>query len=296
MAGEHSEAFPDELRDWIERKAAERDTDPEAILAHAVGVYRALDAEVDAADGTPPDSDPLDPGVDPERVAEMYDQVESLDDRVAAVEDDLDTKIEDVRERVIQVKRETDTKAPSDHDHPDLDARVDAAHSAAETADERVERLDRRLERGFENYEEILEHLTDVTDDLDRKVTRLAGAVVDVRSDLQRVTAAEHDREAVDTLRTAANRHGARTAACADCGATIDLGLLSRPHCPHCEATYVDFEPATGFFASATLVTGDRPALTDGTDDRARPDDAADLLDVDTETDGGAGDGGAGGV
>jgi predicted Zn-ribbon and HTH transcriptional regulator len=287
MAGEQSETFPDELRDWIERKAAERDATPETILARAVTIYRALDAEADA--DTPLASDPLD--VDPERVAELSDRIADLDDRVAAVEDDLDTKIQDVRERVIQVKRETDAKASRDHGHPGLDERIDAARRTAETTEDRVENLDQRLDRGFENYEEILEHLTDVTDDLDRKVTRLAGAVVDVRSELQHVTAAEHDRTAVDELRTAANRHGARTAACADCGATVDLGLLSRPRCPHCEATYVDFEPATGFFASATLATGDRPALTDGTDDRAVPDDAADLLESDAD----AGDGGVDG-
>ncbi|MFC7172659.1 hypothetical protein ACFQL0_03325 [Haloplanus litoreus] len=85
-----------------------------------------------------------------------------------------------------------------------------------------------------------------MTEDLDRKVDQLAGAVVDVRSELHRVSAAEHDRQAVDDLRTAANRHGERTAACGDCGATVDLGLLSRPRCPHCEATYVDFDPPPG--------------------------------------------------
>ncbi|WP_251342481.1 CopG family transcriptional regulator [Haloplanus halophilus] len=270
MAGEQSEAFPDELRDWIERKAAERDASPETVLARAVMVYRALDAE------TADDAFDFDP-----------DQVAELDDRVGAVEDDLDAKIEDVRERVIQVKREADAKAPADHDHPELADRVEAARRAAEDVDDRIDDLDDRLDSGFENYEEILEYLTETTDDLDRQVDQLAGAVVDVRSELGRVAAAEHDREAVDDLRTAANRHGERTAACGDCGATVDLGLLSRPQCPHCEATYVDFEPATGFFGSATLTTGDRPALTDGTDATDLPGGAADLLDAETRVDGG---------
>jgi chaperonin cofactor prefoldin len=279
MVGEQSEAFSDELRDWVERTAAERDADPEAVLARAVALYRALDADADT-DAAGPSSAVVSGDFDPER-DEMRDRIEDLSERVATVEDDLDTKIEDVRERVIQVKREADTKAPREHDHPGLEDRADTAHRVAADAGDRVDRVDQRLDRGFENYEEVLEHLTDVTDDLDRKVTRLAGAVVDVRSELQRVTAAEHDREAVDDLRTAANRHGASTAACADCGATVALGLLSRPRCPHCEATYVDFEPSAGFFASATLVTGDRLALTDGTDDAAVPDDAADLFDAD---------------
>lgn len=270
MAGEQSEAFPPELRDWVERKASERDADPEAILARAAAIYRALDAEADGHDA------PLD---------EVESDLAALTDRVAAVENDLDSKIDDVRERVIQIKRETDAKAPRDHGHPALEDRVDEAARAAADAEARIDDLDDRLDRGFENYEEILEYLTDVTDDLEGNVETLAGAVVDLRAELRRVTAAEHDRRAVDDLRTAANRHGERTASCDDCSATVDLGLLARPHCPHCEAAFVDFEPPTGFFGSATLVTGNHPALTDGRDDDGL-DDPADLFESGGGTDG----------
>jgi chromosome segregation ATPase len=267
MEGEQSETFPAELRAWVERKAAERGAEPEAILARAAAVYRTLDAEADAS----APAAPLD---------EIVADVEMLTDRVTAVEEDLDHKIEDVRDRVVQIKRETDTKASRDHDHPDLERRVDeAVHAAADAADA-VDDLDDRLDRGFENYEDILEYLTDVTDDLDENVETLAGTVVDLRAELQRVTAAEHDRRAVDDLRTAANRHGERTASCADCSATVDLGLLARPACPHCEAAFVDFDPPTGFFGSATLRTGDRPALMEGTSD------AAELFDAGGSTDG----------
>jgi predicted nucleic acid-binding Zn-ribbon protein len=261
MEGEQSAAFPAELRAWVERKAAERDAEPEAILARAAAVYRLLDAESDGS------AAPLD---------ELAADVDTLADRVDAVEDDLDYKIDDVRDRVVQIKRETDAKAPREHGHPDLDDRVNEAVRAAADAESAVADLETRLDRGFENYEEILEYLTDVTDELDENVETLAGAVVDIRAEVRRVSAAEHDRRAVDDLRTAANRHGERTASCADCSATVDLGLLARPNCPHCEAVFVDFEPATGFFGSATLSTGDRPALTDGRDDTLG--DAADLL------------------
>lgn len=268
MEGEQSEAFPAELRAWVERKAAERDAEPEAILARAAAVYRLLDAEADGV------ATPLD---------ELTADVETLADRVDAVEDDLDYKIDDVRDRVVQIKRETDAKASREHGHPDLENRVADAVRAAEDADAAVNDLEARLDHGFENYEEILEYLTDVTDDLDESVETLAGAVADIRAEVRRVSAAEHDRRAVDDLRTAANRHGERTASCADCSATVDLGLLARPNCPHCEATFVDFEPATGFFGSATLLAGDRPALTDGRDDALG--DAADLFDVGASTD-----------
>jgi predicted nucleic acid-binding Zn-ribbon protein len=260
MAGEQSEAFPPELREWVERKASERGTEPETILARAAATYRYLD---EGADGE----------VD----------LDDLDARVAALEDDLDAKIQDVRERVIQVKRETDAKASADHDHPNLEERLETVERTAEEAATETDGLAERVDRGFENYEEVLEYLTDTTDDLDAKTTTLAGAVVDLRRELQRIATAEHDRQAVDDLRTEANRHGDRTASCADCGSTVDLGLLSRPACPHCEATLVEFDPARGFFGSATLVTGDRPALTGDTETEV-PADPADLFE-DPETD-----------
>jgi chromosome segregation ATPase len=252
MAGEQSEAFPAELRAWVERKAAERDAEPEAILARAAAVYRLLDSETDGS------AAPLD---------ELAADVETLADRVDAVENDLDHKIDDVRDRVVQIKRETDAKAPREHDHPAVEERVDEAARTAADAKTAVADLDDRLDRGFENYEEILEYLTEVTDDLEATVETLSDAVADVRDGVNRVSAAEHGRRAVDDLRTAANRHGERTASCADCSATVDLGLLSRPNCPHCEAAFVDFEPSAGFFGGATLLTGERPALTDGVDD-----------------------------
>ncbi|MFC6737121.1 hypothetical protein ACFQEQ_12840, partial [Halolamina salina] len=51
----------------------------------------------------------------------------------------------------------------------------------------------------------------------------------------------------------------------ADCGACerqVHVGLLSAPRCPHCDEAFVDVEPGRRFFGSATLVTGDQPALT----------------------------------
>jgi chromosome segregation ATPase len=270
MAREQSEALPPELREWVEQRAAERDTDPATVLARAVSIYRALDAEAE---------DPHETHLDA-----LDSELESLDERVSAVESDVDDKIEDVRERIVQVKRETDAKAPRDHDHPALEDRLDAAARAAAESEEAVETLSKRLDKGFENYEEILEYLTDTTDDLDEKANALASAIVDVRGELQRISAAEHDRQAVDDLQTAANRHGARTAACGDCGATVDLGLLSRPRCPHCEATFVDFEPSSGFFSSATLTTGDHLALEGG--DVDVPDRPADLFDAGGSSDG----------
>ncbi|MFW5965560.1 MAG: hypothetical protein ACOCP3_02285, partial [Halodesulfurarchaeum sp.] len=57
------------------------------------------------------------------------EQSRTLEDRVNALEAELDEKIQDVRERVIQVKREADGKAPADHEHESLESLISALES-----------------------------------------------------------------------------------------------------------------------------------------------------------------------
>jgi chromosome segregation ATPase len=219
-----------------------------------------------------------DGAVDPERVAD-------LDRAIDALETDLDEKIADVRERVIQVKREADANASADHGHPDLAGRVERAAATASDADERAVAVERRVEKGFENFEEVVSYLTETTERLESRASTLARVAVDLR---ERTAALETERAArrvADEIRATAARDGDRTAACEACSRDVRLGLLGRPECPHCGATVTDLEPSRGLFGSATLVTGDPPALegetaTDGAD-------PADLFDdAEGETDG----------
>ncbi len=184
----------------------------------------------------------------------------SLTDRVANVEDDLDQKITDLRERVIQVKRESDANAPADHAHDELVAEVERSIAAVSTLRERVSDFDERTERGFENYERIVTTLRDDVDDVDQKLTRLAGIVVDLRSRIAALETRAVD-SALDELRLMANRRGVRTAACENCGETLDVALLTESRCPLCNAAFDGVEPKRGFFGSARLTVDDRPAL-----------------------------------
>jgi chromosome segregation ATPase len=266
MVGEQSEAFPEELREWVQEKASALDSTPDEVLVRAVTVYRFLDAESD---------------VDLETtVADVDDRLSALDDRLETLEADFDENLQDVRERVIQVKRETDAKAPQDHTHPELRERVTRAVEATDEAASAVDHLEDRLDRGFDNYEEVLDYLTETTDELDEKLNALAAAVVDVRNATAAMEADERERGAVADLKRDAHRHGETTAGCDDCGQTIRLGLLARPRCPFCEARFVDLEPGRGFFSAATLLTGDRPALEGETD---APETPAELFEEETD-------------
>ena len=287
-SGDLTVTVPPEVREWLDSQAAGGETaDREAVLRQLVESYYAVDRMENG---------------DRDRVAERVapDAVpEAVEERLDEIDDEFMELIEDVRERVIQVKREADGKAPADHDHPDLTSRLDSATATAdrltaeiEELEDRLDDVDRRVEAGFENYEDVLEYLTDATDDLQERTDHLARAVVDVRREVRRLAGEAATRSETDSLKRAADRSGIRTASCDHCDADVDIALLTAPECPHCASTFNDVEPKRGFLGSATLVTGDPPALegrvesdldsslddlvTDG-DERAEPDGTGSL-------------------
>lgn len=260
MAGERATELPEELDAWLGRRTAERETSRDEELAHALRLYQFL---VDRAAESPPEGDPV-------------ERVEGLDERVDALESDLDGHVADLRERVIEVLRAVQSKAPADHAHDDLRERLDelaaergtedgdGTSSAALRAD--LEDLERTVDGGFENYERVLESLSDRTDDLRGKTNTLAGAVADLRARVADVEETQAERTAAADLAAAANRHGIAVADCEGCGSNVRLGLLAAPECPHCGCRFGGVEPARRFFGTARLTLDDRPALDGETD------------------------------
>jgi hypothetical protein len=252
MEGDRVDRMSDDLRSWVERRAEESGASPEAILARSVAAYRFLEGESDSL----PASGRRDGDADPGRNGHL--------DAAGTPDGDGDRE-----------------EATTEREYEDLERRAaEAARDAAEAAGA-VERLRDRLDEGFANYEEVLEYLTETTDDLEGKLTRVARATVDVREDLRRLESTAATRAAVDELRTAANRHGERRANCGDCGATVDVALLAQPRCPHCEAPFEGLDPGSGLLSSARLTVGARPALDGEVDESVG--DAADLLEADDE-------------
>jgi prefoldin subunit 5 len=253
--GTRTDDVDDRPRDWHEADL-DADVSPAELLEQFAA---ALDAAKEDGVSVLVQHDDLDA---------IEASVDALESDVSALQRDLDEKIRDVRERVIQVKREADAKAPADHTHDELAARLPEALEAANRANAGVEdlettidELDDRLDAGFENYETILEYLTDTVDDLERKNTHLAEAVVRMRDAVQGITEREGRRIAADRLREHASTQGIRTATCENCEASLDVALLTDARCPHCASTFASIEPKRGFFGSPTLTVGDRPAL-----------------------------------
>lgn len=320
MDGERLDGLSNDLRDWLDERAAATGERPEELLARVVAAYRLAteaDAEVVMEAGSEPevgarDGDGSlaalsgldgavrggDPVADPERVEELAGTVASVQERteeLSAAVDDLDaelaTAVEDVRDRVLEVLAEAESKADGDHGHPDLDERVAAAERAAAVATTDLSALEDRLAELGDDVAANAEALAEV----EGKLTTVASAVVRLRGRVAALEGEDARRTAVESIARDAAEHGVRRAACDDCGRTVDVGLLTEPRCPHCGRHAETVEPAAGFFGSDTLVTGDSPAIEGDSSGECDADDvsllAPDAADTDGETAGGEPDG-----
>jgi len=187
-------------------------------------------------------------------IPDIVDTVErQLAERFDALEADFQTKIEDVRERVVQVKREADAKAPADHSHEEFD-RIDALSQEieemkAELAALRDDVAD-SLETEDERVADIGEQVSDIDDrldDVEDKLTRVAWVVSDLRDDQG---GRDQNQKAVDRLKRAAAQENISTARCSNCDEQVEIGLLTDPQCPHCNTTVSDVRPEGGIIRS----------------------------------------------
>ncbi|MFC7128290.1 hypothetical protein [Haloferax chudinovii] len=263
MEGEDGLSLSDDLRTWVKARADEEGVDRETVLARALGTYRL--AVIDAGESI-------------DGSASVPDRLDGVEGRVEALEDELDEKIADVRTRVVQVKRETDEKAPRDHAHPELDGELDRIADDVHAVRNRVADLDDRLDAGFENFEEILSYLDETTATLDENLRTVARTLLDLRGRAADLEAADLERTALAELLRSANAAGEKKARCEECDATVHLDLLAEPRCPSCRTPFRELSSSPGFFGTATLHTGRLPAL-EAADSSDATDEIEDLLD-----------------
>jgi uncharacterized protein YoxC len=294
MVGEQVAELPEPLGEWVEARAAETGRSPEEVLGRAVAAYRLLEEHDD-------DLASLSAAVTDGAAVDIDGQTAELDERLTALESDVDEKIRDVRRRVVQVKREADEKAPADHDHPELADRVDtvdervtetadtASEALSETASlrEEFDELDEAVEGGFDNYEEILRGLKDATDDVRSRTDRLAAALTRLGDRVAELEAQSNRRTAAAELKREASQKDVTDAVCDTCESTVHLGLLGSGECPHCDTPYEGIDADTGFFRPPRLRTAERPALEgserreDGTPDHDSPATSEQATDTD---------------
>jgi len=274
MASESSESrtvsveIPAEINDWLEEKATEGGVDRDTLLAQLVAAYRttvnadkpvvteaAVLTEDDVATAV---DEQLEERIEStveeaadelvtERVNEARSGVQrQLGDRIDTVEAEFQSKIEDVRERVIQVKRDADSKAPDDHTHDELDELPALQEQVAALEAELVE-----LQTEFEEREEGEDGLDDRLGEVEERLQTVAWVV----SDLREAHESGNGLEAVERIKRAAAKADIERAKCESCGEKVTLSLLTDPECPHCSTTVTNVEADPGWFRSPKLRT-----------------------------------------
>lgn len=233
-------AVDDEIGDVLDETIAEQ-------------VERALDerlsaaVETEVADRVPTIADAVE--------GRLEDQLRTNDEAMERLDDEFQRKIEDVRERVIQVKKEADQKAPADHDHEAFD-RLDELATELEAVG--TDLLDVRdqldaLEEQTDEAEMAVEETRERIDDLEDKLDRVAWVVTDLRAE---GTSHEASDAGLARIKRAAAQDGISTAACENCATSVDIALLTECECPHCNAAVADVRLENGLFRTkARLVT-----------------------------------------
>lgn len=238
--------LPEPIREWLADRAAEEGIPEEELVSRLLRAGGAADGDTTG------------------------ERLDAVEETVEALRVDLDEKIDDVRGRVIQVKREVDDRAPADHDHPELEERIERTADGA-GAEASVPGHGAGEGNGIV---ETLEHLVETTGELEHKLDRLARVTVSLRGIVDDLAGSEAENAAVAALARSANVHGARRADCGSCGESVDVGLLSKPRCPYCAEPFEAFVPNHGLFGSHTLEVGSPPALepADGLESVPDPD------------------------
>lgn len=278
--------LPRDLVDWLDNEAVAADVDREEMVSQLLASYHAIkEIEEDIeAESLLVDTSEVAASVEASVVDEMEAEIEAavaeevaeqldaavadtveqlvtdrlteatngvqrqLGSRIDSVETEFDEKIQDIRQRVIQLKTETDEKAPADHTHDSLDQLPELA------AD--IDTLQTELTELRELYDETVpdqgERLEDHGERLDEIQDRLQ-TVAWVVSDLREAQQSSSGLEAVERIKRAAARADVERANCENCGEGVILSLLTDPHCPHCDATVTNVEPASGWFSDPTL-------------------------------------------
>ncbi|MDT3434900.1 hypothetical protein [Haloarcula sp. 1CSR25-25] len=259
-----------DLDEWLTERAETLGVPREAVMEQLLAAYvAAADSDDDVGKLLQPSADELDAvvaatvdeklagAVEPAtesavsaHVPDIVDTVErQLAERFDTLEADFQTKLEDVRERVVQVKREADAKAPADHSHEEFD-RIDTLAGELDGLETELEALRDDVAGSLDTQEGRLDDTDDRLDDIDGrlddvedKLTRVAWVVSDLREDRG---GRDRNRKAVDRLKRAAAQENISTARCSNCDEQVEIGLLTEPQCPHCNTTVSDVRPEGG--------------------------------------------------
>lgn len=243
--------LPGDLSTWLSERAQTLDVDRETVLVQLLASYHAAD-ELD--DGELPATDPdAIERVVTEKMAEAADtfrqDIDAVQQDVDSVEQHHEDDIEDVRGRVVQLKQELDGKATADHTHAELD-RLDDLQTEVSDIRTTVDEIEAELGSTVDENSMMINDVDERLDTLQERLKTVAWVV----SDLRDAHESREGIEAVDRIKRAAAKADVGRAKCENCGSGVEIGLLTEPECPHCEATVTNVESANSWFGKPRLL------------------------------------------
>jgi uncharacterized protein YoxC len=281
--------LPADLREWLTEQAGRLDVDEETVVRQLLASYRTteqLDGDLDVGDVLEGGDDAVEELVRRTIRDRLDDIAAAVDDRrdvdagavetelrgeIERVEGDFQSKLDDVRQRVIQVKRETDGKAERDHDHEDLDRALDRLDDVEDALADLGDVVD-DVEGTQSESVRRLDDFDDRLDDVEEKLRTVAWVVSDLRDAHE---SQQGTTETVERLKRGAAQSDIERAKCENCGEGVTISLLTEPTCPHCDATVTEVEPAQGFFSKPKLAVAKQlEAGTENEPERNVPDAA----------------------
>ncbi|WP_332899797.1 hypothetical protein [Haladaptatus sp. CMSO5] len=278
MEGEESRdvavRIPESLDEWLTAKTAALGVSRETLLVQLLAAYRLTD-ETTAGDLKAALEQHN--AVDSNQLAAVESALtQKVDTEVGELNEKVDSLIDDVRARVIQVKKEADAKSESDHTHPELST-VETLEQSVNRLQDEVDRLETAVDHETSTRTDEHTALRERIDDLESKLQTVARVTLDMRN-VVRTDAERAERERLlSTLREIATEEGVRNAKCGACGAPIDVALLNDPTCPGCGHLFTDIEPGTWLIRSPRLVNT-RPELEVGSDEETDLDVLAEVV------------------
>lgn len=199
----------------------------------------------DSTDDSPSDEADNDISNIQEDIDSMSSDIDSIRTDLTQLDGRYKSNIEDAREKIIQLKREIDNK-PSEEDLEDILSETEENGKELSQIQERVTEL-----------ENLLIELGETTEteysDLDEKTLKLAKFSLDLQEDIDRLsnklsTEIEQKKRLKELksstreLKREAHKKGIIDGACQNCSDTIELSLLDKPDCPHCDSTIEGFK------------------------------------------------------
>jgi len=237
--------LPPDVSEWLEERASVLDVDHEEFVAELLGAHHAV-----ATDGVSPMED-------------------ALDRRFGELRSEFGRDLDDIRRRVVQVKQETEQRAPVDHSHEefeqlstfgsrvsDLDERVSELSGTVDAVAEAIESHETDADDGGTEVATVEEHL----DDIEEKLTRVASAAVSLREGRAETASAS---ECLADIQRQASLERVETATCGGCGEQVPIALLPEPTCPHCDTLFGALQPEGSATDAPRLTSPQSQEITD---------------------------------